>query len=81
MIDLIIQHYGSFRKFGIDTSLKLEAPATINVIKSLFADTIGKDQQILVASSVLANDSAILQDDYIIDKSCALSILPPVCGG
>ena len=80
-INITITHYGAFRKLGTDTKISIPAPATIGAVRTVLADKLGDAHRVLVGDSVLASDTDILPDAYVIDGSCALSILPPVCGG
>lgn len=78
---IIIRHYGAFRKLGGSTALDMPAPATVGAIKTALAATLGAQNALLVGDSVIAGDTDILPDEFVIDEHCTLSILPPVCGG
>lgn len=76
-----INHYGTFRKMGVSTSLDIPAPATISTIRAAFVVELGEQHRLLIEDSALANETDILPDEFIIDANCSLSVLPPVCGG
>lgn len=80
-INITITHYGVFRKLGTDTKISIPAPATIETVRAALADKLGAAHKVLVEDSVLASDTDILPDAYVIDGNCVLSVLPPVCGG
>jgi molybdopterin converting factor small subunit len=78
---ITVHHYGAFRKLGDSTAIDVPAPATIEAIRSALIAQLGEQHRLLVEDSALANDTDILPDEFVIDDSCTLSILPPVCGG
>ena len=78
-ITLKIKPFGAFRKFGDSIVLSVPSGSSIATIKTLLQTKL--NDNILVSDSVLADNDAILRDDYILDSDTALSILPPVCGG
>jgi molybdopterin converting factor small subunit len=80
-IEIIISHYGAFKKLGSNTIISVPAPITIGTVRAALAEKLGDEHKALVEDSALANDTDILPDAFVIDANCALSILPPVCGG
>lgn len=78
---IIVDYYGAFRIFGKQTALDIEAPATVRAVKSALMSVLGVEHQALIEDSVLANETDILSDAFVLDAECTLSILPPVCGG
>ena len=80
-ITVYIQYFGAFRDLGDGVSITVETPATIAKVKQSLLDGLAPHHEKLVANSVLATDSTILQDGDCIDEATPLSILPPVCGG
>lgn len=78
---ITINHYGAFRKIGPNTALDITIPASIAAIRAALANQLGQDHKLLIEDSAIANETAILPDEFIIDDICTLSILPPVCGG
>lgn len=76
-----VSYYGSFRRFGDGATLDMPPPVKIGDVRNSLALLLGQEQRDLVGDSVLANDTEILPDDYVVGDDCALSILPPVCGG
>lgn len=81
MISVQINYFGAFRQFGDGQTIDLPAGSTINDLKSIFADKLGKLHATLVQESVFANESEILIGDFVLENSTILSVLPPVCGG
>ncbi len=80
-IDLKVNFYGAFRKFGQGISVKVNSGANMIDVKNAIVSVLGEDHYLLVGDSMLANDDAILPDDYVVSEEGTLSILPPVCGG
>ena len=80
-MNIVIYHYGAFRKFGSSTTLDIPAPASVRALRDALATQLGEQSRLLIEDSALANDTDILPDEFMIDDHCALSILPPVCGG
>ncbi len=78
---ITVCHYGAFRKLGRDTVLDVAAPATVGTVRAALIARVGEQHRLLVEDSVLASETEILPDDFLIGGNCALSILPPVCGG
>lgn len=78
---IVIKHYGAFRKDGSETALDISLPATVSAIRAEMIAQRGEDHRLLVEDSAFANNTDILPDEYVIEKECTLSILPPVCGG
>ncbi|MFA7275556.1 MAG: hypothetical protein WC043_02000 [Pseudobdellovibrionaceae bacterium] len=76
-----IRFFGAFRTFGKDVVLSLPLRSNILAVKQALIAKIGKDQELLVNDSVLANSVHILPEAYVLEENCCLSILPPVCGG
>lgn len=80
-MNITIQFYGAFRKLGSSQRITCESPSSIAQIKSVLSSVLGEGHKALIKDSVMANDTDILPNDYILMKDCTLSILPPVCGG
>jgi len=80
-ITVDIRFFGAFRTFGRDVVLSLPLGSNLVAVKQALIAKIGKDQELLVNDSVLADSVHILPETYIIEENCCLSILPPVCGG
>ncbi len=78
---IIIRHYGAFRKDGPETTLDIALPATIGAVRTAMIAQRGEEHRLLVEESAFANDTDILPDEYVIERECTLSVLPPVCGG
>lgn len=76
-----IKLFGAFRRYGADITLTLPAGSSVTDIKAALAQQLEVPEKTLVADAVLANDTTILPDAYIFNKTCQLAILPPVCGG
>jgi molybdopterin converting factor small subunit len=89
MIEIEVQFFGALRKYAIDGKvLRLQSEMAIssNELKSQIQRHLQKlypdflDQQLLMESAI-ANDTHVLSSDQLINHTCALLILPPVCGG
>lgn len=78
---ITVHHYGAFRRLGNSTAFDMPGPATIGIIRTALVAQLGEQNRLLVEDSAIANDTEILPDEFIIDSDCALSVLPPVCGG
>ena len=89
MIAVEIRLFGAFRKYEsqcMPLRISINKPATIAKIKKALAEKFHEmvlnfsDAQ-LITDSAMADDYRILPLEEIVDRSCVLSILPPVCGG
>ena len=78
---ITILYYGAFRACGKQIELNVDSPASVQTIKTVLGAHLGAQHQTLIEDSVLANETDILPDEFILDAECTLSILPPVCGG
>ncbi len=78
---LSIRCFGVFRKFGETLSLEVPKNSTIHDIKNRLSQLLEEAHKELIEDSVLASDTDILPDSYIVQEVTSLSILPPVCGG
>ena len=78
---ITVHHYGAFRKLDAQTALDIPLPVNAAPISEAMFPQLGEQHRLLIEDSALANDTAILPDDYVIAEDCALSVLPPVCGG
>lgn len=78
---ITVSHYGTFRKLGQSTDLDISGPTTIGLIRTALIAQLGEQNRLLIEDSAIASDTEILPDEFIIDSDCALSVLPPVCGG
>ena len=86
-ISLSIKMYGAFRKYHPDI-LNIEIPdaRTAQDVKSAIAVALRSanpafNDDELMRKSALANQQRVFKEDDLIVDSCALAILPPVCGG
>ncbi len=89
MIEIQVRLFGALRKYeGSQPSVRVEAPAgvTVAAVKERLASQLRaahapfKDEQ-LIQDSAIANETQVLQSSTVIERSCTLAILPPVCGG
>jgi len=80
-IKVYIKFFGSFKKFGHGLKISVKEGSSILEIKKYLNYKLQAKDCNLVEDSVLANDHAILQDNFIVNEDIKLSILPPVCGG
>ena len=78
---IIVLYYGAFRSLGKQAILSIDSPAPVHAIKKSLTAYLGSQHQALIEDSVLANDTDILPDDFVLEQDCTLFILPPVCGG
>lgn len=76
-----IRFFGAFRTFGREVVLSLPLGSNLVDVKQELVTKLGKDQELLVNDSVLADSVHILPEAYVLEENCCLSILPPVCGG
>lgn len=89
MIEIKVRLFGAFRKYESNQTfihLKVLEPSSIDTVKVAIASYFRErfenfsDEQLL-NDSVIADESQVLETSKIIDRSCTLAILPPVCGG
>ncbi len=81
---ITIEPYGIFRDFfAKPIEFSFDKPISIGAIKSQIETQIPPQfhSKNLVETSVIADDKQILPNDYIINTSQNLMILPPVSGG
>lgn len=89
MIEIEVRLFGSFRKYekqGTPIMINSRDPIAISSLKekldSCFKELFPhfSDSE-LIKDSAIANNSQILDLNHMIERSCSLFILPPVCGG
>ena len=89
MIEIKVRLFGAFRKYETDQAfIFLEVPEASSVerVKTIIASHLSKrfmdfsDDQ-LIRDSVIADEKRVLEAGDIVNDSCTLAILPPVCGG
>ncbi len=89
MIEIELRLFGAFRNYGSDTAeLRFSIPekSSVSALKKVFAEELRgrvphfSDEQ-LIEDSAIADERRILATDYVLERSCRLAILPPVCGG
>ncbi len=80
-IKISIKYFGAFRKYGSEIDVSLERGCSVVMVKNALCEALNEGKDSLVHDSVLANDADILDDKYVFETDCQLSILPPVCGG
>lgn len=78
---LEITHYGAFRALGGSTSIDVCLPATIGEVRRAMIELLGNEHKSLIEDSAFASETDVLTDACVLDVPCALSVLPPVCGG
>ena len=91
MIDIEMKMFGVFRKFQKDKkpiTFKIKSPASIEQVKKVLSVRLSENSkefdgnaEQLIMDSAIADDNEVLTSNTILDHSCSLSILPPVCGG
>jgi molybdopterin synthase sulfur carrier subunit len=87
-IKVEISLFGAFRKFDNGRPFVLIVPqsADLSTIRQeLGAELANRypefNQHTLINESALADERAILREDYRVERDTRLAILPPVCGG
>ena len=89
MIEIKVRLFGTFRKYKVEGEsilLNSKEPITVSGLKKLlearFKEVIPNfsDSQ-LIEDSAIADESQVLSLHHVIQSSCTLLILPPVCGG
>ncbi|MBC7466978.1 MAG: hypothetical protein H7256_13400 [Bdellovibrio sp.] len=86
--EIQIKLFGAFREFSADGTLVLTVTGQESAyeVKNLLTQKLSEKEKVkfdvkaLVAKSVLATDSKVL-DDADLAGHLNLSLLPPVCGG
>ncbi len=81
MVCIDVRLFGCFRgSSDQDSSVRVELPAAVTVLelKRLLADRLPGGP---VVQSVLADESRVLEDTYLVERDCGLALLPPVSGG
>ncbi len=84
MIEIKMNLFGAFKKYqNLENpiSLKFNSPVTIDQIKKEMGKYFDSNGIQLILDSAIANESEVLEINTLIQHSCKLSILPPVCGG
>lgn len=85
-IEVEIKLFGAFRKYGsLPIRFEFSEAKTSAEVKAVLGEYLQKtfpefDKE-LVQTSVLANDKMVLSHSNLIEQSCQLAVLPPVCGG
>ncbi len=86
-VGITIRLFGAFRKFGNGSEIEISVRCGTNLkelrvlLSQYLRENDPKFSETLVVDSAIANDTKILTNDFCIEKSCTLAILPPVCGG
>lgn len=88
MLEICIRLFGAFRDLARHPTLKLEcAPGTSiaelrqQMLALLENMQPGAGVEGLLQQSVFADERAILKEDFRLERSQELAIIPPVCGG
>lgn len=80
MIELKVRLFGAMRRYGTEAKIEVSEPVSPLVLRKKLGEKFGWDQTLL-SESAIANESAILAETALIDRSCTVAVLPPVCGG
>lgn len=80
-IKVTMRCFGAFRDYGDRLEFALPPGSPVAAAKAAFARMLDDRGRLLVGDSVLADDRAVLPDDFVLEQDVHLSILPPVCGG
>ncbi len=89
MIEIEIRLFGSFRKYekqGTPIIVNSREPIPISSLKEKLDSRFKEffphfSDSELIKDSAVASESQILDLNHVIERSCSLFILPPVCGG
>lgn len=88
MLEIHVRLFGAFRDFGSKPELLLEcAPGTsiaelrLRMQAQLDSLRPGAHAEGLLKQSVFADEQSILGEDFRLERSQQLAIIPPVCGG
>ena len=88
-LEIQICLYGPLREYmenNVAIVLSVPAGIVINELRPLLIKEIALNnpdfsEQSIVDVSAFANENELLNDNYVLQESCQLSIFPPVCGG
>lgn len=80
-INITMRLFGAFRKYGESLTFAVPKGATPETVKERLTEKLGNGAAQLVRDSAIANEDEIMSDDAVLNGSCSLAILPPVCGG
>ncbi|WP_141731517.1 MoaD/ThiS family protein [Oligoflexus tunisiensis] len=88
MLEIYIRLFGAFRDFAQNPRLLFEcAPGTsIAELRQQMGSLLenmrpGAGVESLLKQSVFADEKEILSEDFRLERSQELAIIPPVCGG
>lgn len=88
MLDIKVRLFGAFRDHASESTLPfLCEPGTRiaelrqKMQQHMQAARPGSQIDSLLMQSVFADEQSILSEDYCLQKSQELAIIPPVCGG
>lgn len=81
LLSVTVKYFGGFREAGDEAVLVLEKGATLNDIKKALSVYLEEKFDGLIAVSALTDHEKILSEEFTVETSCELGILPPVCGG
>lgn len=89
MIKINIKLFGVFKKYedpNFPMALEIQQPVTVSDLRKILEMQFKKmfssfNDTELVYDSAIANDTRILGLNELVQDSCTLLILPPVCGG
>lgn len=87
-VTLSIRLFGALRQYSESKPIVITLPQGASLpqlktalIQALKMDTPDFHHEALIDVCAFASDQAILPKDVLFQKSCSLSLLPPVCGG
>lgn len=85
-IKVEISLYGAFRKYNSGSvNLEFSESKTCEQVKYALGEYLHAQypdfDKDLIQTSVLADEKAVMANATLINKSCNLAVLPPVCGG
>ncbi|MCB0403924.1 MAG: MoaD/ThiS family protein [Bdellovibrionales bacterium] len=82
-----LQLFGVMRSFGLGASMVLEVPdgTSLAQLRGYVTEQVRREGVLIEENALLecaiANDEAVLPEEFVVRHDLNLAILPPVCGG
>jgi molybdopterin converting factor small subunit len=80
-IKINMRLFGAFRKYGESVDFTVPKGSTAEAVKTRLAEVLALADPVLIRDSALANDNEIIDGAAVLTGDSRLAILPPVCGG